>query len=975
MNICNELALHLLSTLSDPDHDVVLCEDGIVFNNQQCLIKITRYMEWIDQLNCRSVMLISTPSIDALCLCYALILSNKTYIPVHTSTSADLLQAYLDTFQVDLLLIQPLIAHQFGSELKFKAVENKDNGFFYYQTTMQHTFCLRPGIVLFTSGTTGLAKAVHYHYDTIFKYISWGLKEFDLRHDDTALFTTELSFAASLRPLFIPFLAGATIRFITDISSNKLQLIINALVNNTITLLNLTPTLFKKILPHVEKNRLLDHLASVRLILLSGEPIDADAINFWFSRVSPHTTFYNLYGTTECLIPLYKKINDPIEEPSRFHLGELRPGSDFKLVPDAAKGYELFITGDLSTAYFDENQTQNSYIINNNKRFIKTNDFVTLQEGQLFFLSRAQRIIKRYGQLINLDQIESVLKKEHDRLDFIAFSDEENDNKIYLIITGSPHDDDLLRAIQLSLNDSLPSYMHPSEYVFTKEIPLTPSGKINYLLIKKIFIKKPPYDISDYFRRFFHGKKFNKNTYITDLGLDSIDYIEMAEQFLKITGKWLDLAKINEETRISDITLCLRDVYLENLQPSHAVKINPLQGNYYANELNGKSEPAMYLITSYGLKGKIQVKQLEIAIAETLAQHFMLCSKLEWIDEDYYFVEGERQSHFKYQSPILFAKNALSRLKTSIHSNRLVQIYIERKKNQYYLLMTYHHIALDGWSALMLREEIFRRYQGIHPVKGLKREKEIEYLNQVNQIWPNENYNGSELKALLKNINPYTYNQLDSFFHGRIQNQNTFFVLPKNKVDRFAKNHYMTHCPYSVIFAFVLHQVICRESGVNKLFFYTSFSNRNLPVPHVKELLTNLAIGLPVFFDNTNLSVPEFVLQIKKNLNVYFKNMDYSSLMEIWRNEIISRPILNPNKQPYQIVYTYINKITDEEYIQNNYIDWNNSTVINNRSKPGVYLRVYNMGSEFIVLLNSHLKKGMHNRLADHIHELMNTGS
>lgn len=971
LDIKNDLAERLAHALFDSDSSFSSVDDVSFFKREQCCEKVRDYLVWLNELNVHSVMLVTSPSIDALCLCYALVLSNKTYIPVHTSTSSELLNVYIQTYQVDLVVVQPQLIHKFDVHLQATLVVDKRRGFFYYAPQQPENFCLLPGIILFTSGTSDQPKAVYYSYERLSRYISWCLGEFNLRRDDCFLFTTELSFVASLRPLFVPVLAGAMLHFPGSYTTNKLQLILNALLSHKITILNLTPTLFKIMVQHGETNSMQDALLSIRLILLSGEPLDVNVVNYWLEHINKNTLFYSLYGATEYLVPFYKKINTPLHERERLHLGQLRTGCDYKLIPATTIGYELYIAGEIATAYFDKELTQSNYRVFEHRRFIKTQDFVTRHNNELYFCSRHHRIVKKYGQLINLDQIEYVLKKNHKRINFITFFDE-NTHKIYLIIHGSLRDDLLLNQILHDLNEHLPGYMHPDEFIFTPEIPLTPSGKIDYLLIKKNLVLPEEHELMNYFQRFFPDKAIDVTVKIIDLGFESIDYIEMAEAFLKRTGKWLDIAKINEETRIANIRSCLSEYKLQRSHLNEVVSLNSIQAAFYAKELQGNDKVKACIVASFCLKGPLDIPRLETAIAETLGNHFMLTSRLERIDNNYYFVSATNiQTEFKLRNPIFFRKKTMDRLKTSVHAECLVRIFIQKRNQHYFLLMAYHHIALDGWSAVLVREELFRRYEGTYATVPLKREDEIDYLNQANQILTPNHSALNELTVRLSGINVADYNQLDSLFNGALYKNHTSFSLEQSKVERFAQLHHINSSPYSVIFALLLHQAIARQAGSNKLFFYTSFSNRNLPVPGIQELITNIATGLPIFLDDTKLTLNQFALQIQETLTAYFKNMNYGSLMEIWEKELIDRTVLISREQPYILLYTYINKITDTQYIQDNYIDWSKSTneIDEPKSKGFIFLRVYNMGSHFVVIFDSFLKKQMHERLLKNLCE------
>ena len=101
--------------------------------------------------------------------------------------------------------------------------------------------------------------------------------------------------------------------------------------------------------------------------------------------------------------------------------------------------------------------------------------------------------------------------------------------------------------------------------------------------------------------------------------------------------------------------------------------------------------------------------------------------------------------------------------------------------------------------------------------------------------------------------------------------------------------------------------------------------------------------------------------------------MSYAGISKIWNEEIIDRKSLTFMAEPYPIIYTYINKIVQEDYVQNKYIDWNNSLNEVQYSKDvGILLRVYNLGAKVIVILNTTMNKGLHQKLLAYINKVFN---
>lgn len=962
LSIKNELSRSILTVFSDPEQSVSLIDESTILDKAQCLAKVDEYLEWINSFNIHSVMVLGAPSIDYLCLCYALIISNRCFIPLHPSTSAELIHNYLQRYPIDLLLVQTELGGEFSQTFR----ENK--GFLYHQPEISRNACLVPGEILFTSGTTGFPKAVHYQFNTLFDYVNWCVDEFKLKQDDCFLCTSEFSFAASIRALFVPLLSGASLCFIDRHSSNKLQAIINGLLTKRITVLNLTPSLFKQLVRHLREQHLPECLKTVRLVLLSGEPIHAETINNWYEDINPQTVFYNLYGTTECLIPFYKKINAPLTENEALHLGNLRAGCDFKLISDSTKGYELYLTGNISTAYLDPDLSQASYFEISDRRFVKSNDFVTMQAAQLYFSGRSQRLVKRYGQLISLNQIEFVLKKAFPETGFVAVQEE---NRVLLFIE-SVENNRLLKQVKHHLQAHLPDYMHPNEFIFSQEFPLTTSGKIDYLRLKQQLVSAEVNHLSDYFRPFFGDREFDLKTRIGDLGLESVDYLEMAETIQKITGKWLDISKIKDTLPLSEIESCLKNVDEMPSESRSRVRLNPIQKAVYSRELYGLDKEGVYQIAFWCLKQNIDVKKLQIAIADTLANHFMLSSQLKWLDDDFYFVQSPLQASFQLTAPVFFGdKKLLSQLKTYVLRDQLVRVYVYKKKNRNFLVMAYHHIAIDGWSALLMREEIFRRYEGNFNRKQ-KRRDDILQLNQINEISVDINGNIEELRACLAPVSFGDYNHLGAIFKGASEKRNTCFMIEKNTIDGFSDKHKLQDSPYSVIFALLLQQAISKLAKTDKLFFYISFSNRNLPIPQVRDLLTNLAIGLPVFLGSSHLPLKERALELKNTLAVYFRMASYTSYSRILEHDLIPESIVDATKQPYMLVYTYINKLVQDSYTQNNYIDWDNSINWMNCEKIRIiFMRIYDMGDHFVFTLDTQMKTGMHECLLDEFNNLL----
>lgn len=143
------------------------------------------------------------------------------------------------------------------------------------------------------------------------------------------------------------------------------------------------------------------------------------------------------------------------------------------------------------------------------------------------------------------------------------------------------------------------------------------------------------------------------------------------------------------------------------------------------------------------------------------------------------------------------------------------------------------------------------------------------------------------------------------------------------------------------------------------------FSNRNLPLQHIRELVTNIATAFPIFFNGEHKTIRDCAQELQKIFNLYFKNMDYSAVSSIFG-------AFDPEIYKLcTISYTYINKVMDGEYMQNKYLDWDNSThKLNINKRPYMSLRAFNLGSQYALILNSCINVGFHEKLIQYFNRI-----
>ena len=124
---------------------------------------------------------------------------------------------------------------------------------------------------------------------------------------------------------------------------------------------------------------------------------------------------------------------------------------------------------------------QNGQFENEHPRIFRTGDFGKMMDGELYITGRKKELIIKGGENINPKDIETVILK----LGFIesaavvGYEDEFYGEDIAAFVVSNHSDDEEVRkAIRTICKEQLMASHTPGKIIFIKEMPLTPTGKI-----------------------------------------------------------------------------------------------------------------------------------------------------------------------------------------------------------------------------------------------------------------------------------------------------------------------------------------------------------------------------------------------------------------------------------------------------------------------------------------------------------------
>ena len=237
--------------------------------------------------------------------------------------------------------------------------------------------------IFFTSGTTGTPKAVLGRHASLAQYLGWWRDEFAITPDDRVSMVTSTSFDPTLRNLFGPLAAGATVCIAPDVLLPEDGL--TWLHNAHVSVLHVTPSLAGSWLVEAAP----DALAATRALrwtLFAGEMLTDTLVNRW-RAVNPGA-IGNMYGPTETTMSrcLYVVPDEP--EPGPQPVGVALPGSQVlvvnahdRLCPVGEPG-ELLIRTRNGTSGYANNATEHALRFTTNP-FTGDPDDIVYRTGDL----------------------------------------------------------------------------------------------------------------------------------------------------------------------------------------------------------------------------------------------------------------------------------------------------------------------------------------------------------------------------------------------------------------------------------------------------------------------------------------------------------------------------------------------------------------------------------------------------------------
>ncbi|UAA39457.1 non-ribosomal peptide synthase/polyketide synthase [Paraneptunicella aestuarii] len=650
--------------------------------------------------------------------------------------------------------------------------------------------------LIYTSGSTGKPKGVMLEHLNVVNFLTSMQATPGLTDKDTLLAVTSLSFDIHVLELYLPLAVGGKVIIASSEAVLSPDHLSTLMAEHHVTAMQATPSTWKMLVNNDWQPR------SELKALCGGEALNDDLKQALLARES--LELWNMYGPTETAVwsatrKIEKEISlgRPIANTQFYVLdNHLNP------VPVGVAG-ELYIGGKgVARGYFNRPElTAERFILSpfSETRLYKTGDLVRwLPDGTLEYLRRVDLQVKVRGHRIELEEVETALKQHADVIDAVAqVFTEDGVSSLVAYVTSNAADIEsgLKQKMTEHLEGFLPVYMVPTSFMVLEQIPLTPNGKINRnALPKPQIVLEAEYvaPTTETEKQLCHmwqtllkleveqGQFISVNSNFFDLGGHSLLAARLValirqEWQVEVPIKALFSAQsVRKLASVIDQTSCSQ---VAEILPAATDKPIPLsfaqQRLWLIEQIEGGTNQ-YNMCQAFRLSGKLDIAAMTAAFEAIVERHLVLRTRIQTTDsgEGMQVVSNDWDFAVPYldlsglaedeREPAIFQHIAEeSSQPFDLSRDLMMRVKLLKLADEVHvLLVTMHHIAVDGWSVSIIFDEFNRLYRS--PEQQLpeisvqygdyaqwqKAQLQGEVLNQHLTFWKNRLKNLPEVHNL-----------------------------------------------------------------------------------------------------------------------------------------------------------------------------------------------------------------------------------
>ncbi|HEV7550984.1 MAG TPA: amino acid adenylation domain-containing protein, partial [Candidatus Angelobacter sp.] len=593
----------------------------------------------------------------------------------------------------------------------------------------------QPAYLIYTSGSSGVPKGVMLTHRNAMAFVAWAKRTFTEEEFSGVLAATSVCFDLSIFELWATLGCGGTVVLADDVLG-WWETLREGKIFNRVRLVNTVPSAIAKL---VEQGRLPDTVVTINL---AGEALKGELVTeLWQSGNLKRVN--NLYGPTETTTySTWTTVETQKKVTIGRGVGNTRlyvMDQELELAPFGAVG-ELYIAGaGVGYGYWKrasltaERFLPDPYSKTPGDRMYRTGDLVRWNNaGTLEYLGRADQQVKVRGYRIELGEIEAALNS-HAAVRENAVMVKESGIEKWVIAYSAPRPGMEINEGQLReyLQERIPRFMVPSQFVILADLPKTPNGKVDRKMLpdpvrSTVNVRKPQNETEEtlaaIWAQVIHLDQVGIDENFFDLGGHSLLATQVMSRVRQVFGVDLQLRDLLENPTVTGLALLVEKATRTTAPQLLSVPRKQQARLSFAQERlwflsHYETEASLYNVpVTLQLRGPLNKQALRAALQEIVARHEVL--RTSFPENDGAAVQSIAPATdlpmpvlemLETEMPQFLRQQA--RLPFNLGTGPVIRASLLQLSSQdHVLVVVLHHIVCDGWSLGIMLQELTELY-------------------------------------------------------------------------------------------------------------------------------------------------------------------------------------------------------------------------------------------------------------------------
>lgn len=816
---------------------------------------------------------------------YSTIRAGKAFIPMDTIMPSMRIISIIEDSNMSMIITtkkDALSLNQLPNETKIVFIEDIITG----DASTKDIDMSQPeklAYMIYTSGTSGKPKGVPILTSSLMYFVKSMLRIYNISDKSKIACFSSFSFDASIEDIFPVLCAGGTSLIIPDVFIKDMHKLYNFLCKEKATGGSF-PTQFGQMFLNC-------YNLPYSFAAIGGEKMT--------KIPSFHGKLFNTYGPTEfTVIATYQEIDKshrfvdiPIGLPidnSRIYIVD----KNMQLLPSGIVG-ELCVSGpQLSIGYWKNSELNskkfisNPFNTDNNGMYtllFRTGDMCRWNEnGEIEYIGRRDSQVKLRGYRIELAEINKNITSFKGITN--AYSLISKDQTPHICVFFTSDNRISKKDLRFFLEQRLPEYMVPDEYIKLNEMPQTLSGKVDKSALLNMLSQKGKCSTT-------LAPKNEKEKTLCKLMSEilGVDNFGAEDDFVLNGGNSLNIMRLQEEyntlshdhsildfntifkyrtpRKIAEKLYCKEESAFDN---KNVAPLSEMQKMHFDTCMARKSDALFNIPMLFKLSDDVNVERLKLALETVVRNHAIFSTRIK-LDENC--------EPYQLQNPIFdfnvslvtmseedFKKERMSLIKPfRLLEDKLLRLKIINTPLNKYLFMDIHHMIFDGKSSSIFFKELFDAYYG----KSLKKETAdfLQFVIEEKQYQASEAQESalSWYKNNMQDAAKRIFPKQDKYEISQNSENADFCVCNncmevQNVVTKYgvSLNAFLTGT-----FGLLLH---IENNGIDKLAIVNAYNGRNDSRYDESIGVFAYPMFVPCDFSNKKASVRQYLEEININI-------------------------------------------------------------------------------------------------------------